>query len=161
MLRAVAVHPHLHHEPIDRVVLDHDARSRRRAVLRGEGGADILLDLPEPAAIPDGAALILEDGREVEVIAAPEELARITAKDMPTLLRIAWHLGNRHLPMELLGEQLRIRRDHVIEEMVRGLGGAVAHVEAPFDPESGAYARHAHGHSHDHGGHGHDRGHGG
>lgn len=168
MLRATAVHPHLHHEPADRVVLDHDQRHRRRLNLVGEKGLSFLLDLPHATVIPDGAALILEDGREIEVVAAPESLAVITAKDGPSLLRIAWHLGNRHLPTELLGTQLRIRRDHVIEEMVVGLGGAVAPIEAPFEPEAGAYAGgHVHGHDHghhghdhhEHGGHGHAHGH--
>jgi urease accessory protein len=159
MLRIVSVHPHLHKEPIDKVVLDHDARHRRRMALRGESGLEFLLDLPEATVIPDGAALILEDGREVEVKAAPEPLAKITAEDGPSLLRIAWHLGNRHLPTELLGDQLRIRRDHVIEAMVVALGGTVTHIDAPFDPEGGAYARdrgHAH---HHHGHHDHDHGH--
>lgn len=158
MLRIIAVHPHLHKEPIDKVVLDYDERHRRRMTLRGERGMEFLLDLPKVTIIADGAALILEDGREVEVEAAPEPLAKITAKDGPALLRIAWHLGNRHLPTELLGDQLRIRRDHVIEDMVTGLGATVAHIEAPFDPEGGAYAR-DHGHAHHHGHHGHDHGH--
>jgi urease accessory protein len=160
MIRAVAVHPHLHQSPVDKVILDHDERRRRRAALKGEGGFEFLLDLPEAVAIPDGAALILEDGREIEVEAAPEALLSITAKDGPSLMRIAWHLGNRHLPTELFATELRIQRDHVIEDMVRGLGGAVTAIEAPFDPESGAYAGHAHGahgHDHDHGHHG--RGH--
>lgn len=159
MIRATAVHPHLHQTPADRVVLDHEARHRRRMAMRGEGGLEFLLDLPEAALLRDGAALILEDGREIEVIAAAEPLAKISAKDAPTLLRIAWHLGNRHLPTELLGDQLRIRRDHVIEAMVIGLGGTVTLIEAPFDPESGAYAPghggHGHSHDHHHGDHGH------
>jgi urease accessory protein len=161
MIRATHVHPHLHHDPADRVVLDHEARRRRRMTLKGEGGLDILLDLPEATVIPDGAALILDDGREVEVVAAEEPVARITAKDGPSLMRIAWHLGNRHLPTELLATELRIQRDHVIEDMVRGLGGAVTHATLPFEPESGAYAGQAHGHGAHHGhgdhhGHGHD-----
>jgi len=154
MIRAVAVHPHLHGTPADRVVLDHGDRRRRRMALTGQGGLALLLDLPEAVAIPGGAALILEDGREVEVVAAAEPLAEITAAGAPELMRIAWHLGNRHLPTELSGERLRIRRDHVIEAMVAGLGGALTHIEAPFEPEGGAYAQgHAHGHDHGHGGH--------
>jgi urease accessory protein len=160
MIRAVAVHPHLHKEPADTVVLDHEDRRRRRAVLTGRGGLEFLLDLPEATAIPDGAALILEDGREVEVEAAPEALAGITAKDGPSLMRIAWHLGNRHLPTELFASELRIRRDHVIEDMVRGLGGAVTPIEAPFEPESGAYAGQGGGQHHGHDHHDHDHGHG-
>jgi urease accessory protein len=161
MIRAVAVHPHLHKDPVDKVVLDHEHRRRRRIALTGEGGFAFLLDLPEAVTIPDGAALILEDGREVEVEAAPEELAAITAKDGPSLMRIAWHLGNRHLPTELFATELRIQRDHVIEDMVRGLGGTVTAITAPFDPESGAYAGHGHAqHGHGHHDHGHhDHGH--
>ena len=159
MIRAVAVHPHLHQAPVDKVVLDHEDRRRRRVALKGEGGFEFLLDLADAVAIPDGAALILEDGREVEVEAAPEQLLSITAGDGPSLMRIAWHLGNRHLPTELLATELRIRRDHVIEEMVRGLGGTVTAIEAPFEPESGAYAGQAgHGHGHHHGHH-HDHDH--
>ena len=162
MLRVTHVHAHLHGAPADRVVLAHEDRRRRRLAMKGEGGVEFLLDLPEAMAIPDGAALILEDGRQIEVVAAPESLVKITAKDGPSLTRIAWHLGNRHVPTELLGTQLRIARDHVLEEMIIGLGGMVVALEAPFEPESGAYAtggpsgtnhahhHHAHDHAHDH-----------
>ncbi|MBX9618721.1 MAG: urease accessory protein UreE [Hyphomicrobiales bacterium] len=162
MLRVTHVHAHLHGAPADRVVLAHEDRRRRRLAMKAEGGVEFLLDLPEAMAIPDGAALILEDGRQIEVVAAPESLVKITAKDGPSLTRIAWHLGNRHVPTELLGTQLRIARDHVLEEMVAGLGGIVVALEAPFEPESGAYAaggqsathhahrHHGHDHTHDH-----------
>lgn len=155
MLRATSVHPHLHGDPADRVVLAHEDRRRRRLAMKGEGGLEFLLDLPEAVTIPDGAALILEDGRQIEVVAAPEEIVKITAKDGPSLIRIAWHLGNRHVPTELLGSQLRIARDHVLEEMVAGLGGNVSPMTAPFEPESGAYSAGGH----DHGHHAHDHGH--
>lgn len=162
MLRVTHVHAHLHGAPADRVVLAHEDRRRRRLAMKAEGGVEFLLDLPEAMAIPDGAALILEDGRQIEVVAAPESLVKITAKDGPSLTRIAWHLGNRHVPTELLGTQLRIARDHVLEEMVVGLGGIVVALEAPFEPESGAYAaggqsgthhahrHHGYDHTHDH-----------
>jgi urease accessory protein len=102
--------------------------------------------------------LKLDDGRIVEVVAAPEPLAEIRAADAAALTRIAWHFGNRHLPTELLRKSLRIRRDPVIEEMARGLGASVVAIEAPFNPEGGAYVRglgHDH-HGHDHHDHGHD-----
>ncbi len=89
------------------------------------------------------------------MVAAPEPLAEIGASDAAAAMaRVAWHLGNRHLPVQLVGTRLRIRRDHVIEAMVEGLGGRVVAIEAPFDPESGAYAGEA-GHGHTHGGHHH------
>lgn len=137
----------------DTVVLDHDNRHRRRLAMTGEGGLEFLLDLAEARTLRDGDGLVLEDGRIVAVRAAPEPLAAITATDTAHLVRIAWHLGNRHLPTQLTDNRLLIRRDHVIEEMLTGLGATVTHVEVPFDPEGGAYGGHGHGdegHGHDH-----------
>ena len=135
----------------DRVLLDFDRRHRRRLLLRTEGGRDVLLDLPRAARLRDGDGLMLDGGGVVRVRAQPEPLLDIHAHDPAELVRIAWHLGNRHLPVQLLGARIRIRADHVIEGMVRALGGHVAAIEAPFDPEGGAYAgAHAHGHGHDH-----------
>jgi urease accessory protein len=104
-----------------------------------------------------GDALVLDDGRLIEVVAAPEPLLEIRSPDPAHLVRVAWHLGNRHLPTQIVGKGLRIRRDHVIEDMVKGLGARVIAIEAPFDPEGGAYAAVAE--THDHAGHGHDHGH--
>jgi urease accessory protein len=137
---------------VDCVRLDYDARHRRRILLTTEHGAEVLLDLARPAHLGDGDGLVLEDGGIVRVEAAAEALAEIHVHDEGELARIAWHLGNRHLPVQFLGTRLRIRRDHVIEEMVAILGGHVEHVERPFDPESGAYAV---GHSHQALGHDH------
>ncbi|MEJ0098072.1 MAG: urease accessory protein UreE [Bauldia sp.] len=139
----------------DTVVLDYDGRHRRRMAMEGAGGLGFLLDLNDAVALRDGDGLALEDGRIVAVVAAPEPLAEITAANPARLLRLAWHLGNRHLPAELAGSVIRIRRDHVIEEMVEGLGGLVQHIEAAFDPEGGAYhgGGHHHHHDHDHGEH--------
>ena len=131
----------------DRVLIDYDHRHRRRIVLRTEGGQDVLLDLPEAVRLRDGDGLLLEAGGVVLVAARPEALAEIHAHDADDLVRIAWHLGNRHLPVQLLAGRLRIRADHVIETMVEGLGGHVERIEAPFDPEGGAYAG---GHQHHH-----------
>ncbi len=104
-----------------------------------------------------GDGLKLDDGRIVEVVAAPEPLVEIRAADPPALTRIAWHLGNRHLPTELGRRFLRVRRDAVVEEMVKGLGGQVTAIEAPFNPEGGAYVRGAEAHEHHgHEHHGHD-----
>jgi urease accessory protein len=143
----------------DRVVLDFDQRHRRRVTMRGEGGLAFLLDLEEAAHLRHGDALVLDDGRRIAVVAAAEPLAEIRCSDARHLVHVAWHLGNRHLPTMIDGERLLIRRDHVIEAMVRGLGASVAHVEAPFEPEGGAYAvswpghhhnddPHRHGHEH-------------
>ena len=141
-------------DPADSVVLEFDERYRRRFVMTGVGGLAFLLDLPEAAMLRGGDGLRLEDGRVVEVVAAPEPLAEIRAADALALMRLAWHLGNRHLPTELTPKALRIRRDPVIEDMARGLGARVVPVEAPFNPEGGAYVQadpsHAHAAEHSH-----------
>ena len=133
---------------VDRVVLDADERYRRRIVLTGEGGGKFLLDLPEATALRDGDGLLLDDGAIVAVAAKPEPLVEIAAASAPdgtaALTRLAWHLGNRHTEVQVLGDRLRMRRDHVLEEMLVGLGAVVAPIEAPFEPERGAY-RHEHG----------------
>jgi urease accessory protein len=133
--------------------LDHHHRHRRRLTLKTEEGETILLDLPAAVHLRGGDKLLLDDGAVLGVEALGEPLLQITASDIAALVRIAWHLGNRHLPTQLLGTTLLIREDHVLEDMVRRLGGAVTHVVAPFDPEGGAYAgpaAHHHGHAHGH-----------
>lgn len=140
-------------EPADRITLDREDRYRRRAVMTGAGGLTFLLDEPSAVHLHHGDGLELEDGRIVEVLAEPEDLVEIEADDAGHLVRIAWHLGNRHLPTQLMGATLRIRRDHVIEDMVERLGGRLTPVSAPFDPEGGAYGHgqtHGHHHAHDH-----------
>jgi urease accessory protein len=142
----------------DTVVLDFYDRHRRRMAMTGTRGLEFLLDLENAIALRGGDALVLEDGRLIEVVAAPEPLLEIRSPDPAHLVRVAWHLGNRHLPTQIVGKGLRIRRDHVIEDMVKGLGARVIAIEAPFDPEGGAYAAAAE--AHDHAGHGHhDHGH--
>ena len=151
MIRATAVVPGgttSTHTPVARVVLDFDSRHRRRIVMRADDGLEFLLDLEQTHRLRAGDALVLEDGQHIEVVAAPEPLTEIRCDDLRHLVRVAWHLGNRHLPTMLDGDRLVIRRDHVIEDMVRGLGAQVAHIDAPFDPEGGAYAG---GHHHHHG----------
>src|SRR6201995_1004559 len=161
MVRAVKVEPqHRWTEPpADTVVLDFDDRHRRRMAMTGTRGLEFLLDLETAVALRGGDALVLEDGRLIEVVAAPEPLIEIRGSDPHHLIRVAWHLGNRHLPTQIMPKGLRIRRDHVIEAMVKGLGARVVEIEGPFDPEGGAYAEAAHAHAHDdhdHHGHGHD-----
>jgi urease accessory protein len=168
MIRATEVKPqHRWAEaPADTVVLDFDDRHRRRMAMTGTRGLEFLLDLENAVALRGGDALVLEDGRLVEVVAAPEPLVEIRGADPHHLIRVGWHLGNRHLPTQIMAKGLRIRRDHVIEAMVRGLGARVVEIEAPFDPEGGAYAGTGHGHAHEdhahqtgHKGHDHDHAH--
>jgi urease accessory protein len=157
--------------PADTVVLDFDDRHRRRMAMTGTRGLEFLLDLENAVALRGGDALVLDDNRLIEVVAAAEPLLEIRGQDPQHLVRIAWHLGNRHLPTQIMPKGLRIRRDHVIEAMVKGLGARVIEIEAPFDPEGGAYAGGGHAHaaesdphdhaahdgsSHEHGEHHHD-----
>jgi urease accessory protein len=135
---------------VDQVVLDASDRHRRRLVLTAERGTTLLLDLAHATALRDGDGLVLEDGAVVGVIGKAEPLFEIVAANASDLARFAWHLGNRHAEVQLAGDRLRIRRDHVLGEMLESLGARVTAVEAPFDPEIGAYAAaHAHDHPHD------------
>jgi urease accessory protein len=136
-------------DPVDEVLIDFDRRHRRRIMLRTEQGAEVLIDFPQAVRLRDGDGLALEHGGVVRVRARPEALLEIHAHDEGELVRIAWHLGNRHLPVQLLDDRIRIRADHVIAEMVEGLGGHVEAIEAPFDPEAGAYAPGSGHHHHD------------
>jgi len=151
MIRAIQVKGQYRftERPADTVVLDFDDRHRRRMVMTGTRGLEFLLDLEHAVALRGGDALVLEDGGLVEVVAAPEPLLEIRGRDPQHLIRVAWHLGNRHLPTQVMAKSLRIRRDHVIEVMVKGLGARVIEIEAPFDPEGGAYADGGHQHEHD------------
>jgi urease accessory protein len=166
MLRATRVQGQYHWKEAaaDTVVLGFDDRHRRRMAMTGTRGLKFLLDLENAVALRGGDALVLEDGRLIEVVAAPEPLAEIRCNDPQHLVRVAWHLGNRHLPTQIMAKGLRIRRDHVIEAMVKGLGARVIEIDAPFDPEGGAYAGGGHAHApeplaHDHAAHDHDEHH--
>ena len=144
----------------DRVTLDYEGRHRRRIVLTGDRGVRFLLDFAHSRLLPGGAALELEDGRLVEVIAEREPLLEVRAASEAALLRLAWHIGNRHLAAQIFPDRILIRRDHVIAAMLEGLGARVREVMAPFDPEGGAYggAHQAHDHSDGHH-HSHEHGH--
>ena len=149
----------------DRITLGFDDRFRRRIRLLADGGLDFLLDLEEATVMRAGDGLKLEDGGFVLVRAAEEPLVEITAESPGALARLAWHLGNRHLPAEIDAERILIRDDHVIVDMLRRLGARVRPVMAPFNPEGGAYGqhnhdlKHPHAHHHDHDDH-HDHSHG-
>jgi urease accessory protein len=142
---------------IDCVTLDAQERHRRRVVLIGERGTKFLLDLPQATTLRDGDGLLLDDGAIVRVAGRPEPLVEVAAVNAHELARLAWHIGNRHIDVQIVGDRLRIRRDHVIEDMLRGLGARLSPIELPFDPEQGAYSSHQ---GHDHGGHEHSHGHG-
>jgi urease accessory protein len=157
MIRATQA-GHFHAPVADTVVLDQEERRRRRGVLKTVGGMEFLVDLPEAPGLRGGDCYVLEDGRLIEILAAPEELLEVRGKDPLHTTRLAYHLGNRHLECEITARSIRIRRDHVIADMLKGLGAKVVEIEAPFQPEGGAYhqAGHGdHGHSHEHNSHEH------
>jgi len=160
--RAIAVHPAgswPEDAAKDIVTVDFDDRFRRRKVYLTDGGASFLLDLPEATVMRDGDGLELEAGGFIRLRAAAEDLVSVTADSPAQLLRLAWHLGNRHLPTELDGDRILIRHDHVIIRMLEGLGATLAKVRAPFNPEGGAYGEHNRLPGHPHGHHDHDHHH--
>lgn len=146
-------------EPFGFATLAHDERHLRRRVVMLDSGDKVLVDLPEPVALHHGDRLLLEDGRQVEIRAAEEELYEIHGRSTAHLVELAWHIGNRHLAAQIEEGRLLILRDHVIKAMLHGLGAEVTDVVEPFVPARGAYSGgHAHGHDHDDH-HDHDRGH--
>ena len=159
MLRSTSVSRDRSVTPLDIIVLPHGERHLRRKVLTLQHGDRVLVDLPRPTALEDRDRLVLEDGRHVEVIAAEEDLLEVRAADPRALTVLAWHIGNRHLPAQIEPDRILIARDHVIADMLAGLGAAVAEVSEPFTPERGAYSGQGHAHSHSHG-HSHDHSHG-
>lgn len=124
----------------DLVRLDYDDRFRRRWLFTGAGGLAFLLDLPEARLLNDGDGLRLDGGGYIAVEALPESLIEVSTPDAAALSRIAWHLGNRHLPVQLGAGWLRLRADHVIENLLHRLGATVRAMTAPFTPEGGGYA---------------------
>ena len=141
-----------------RAELPHDERHLRRRAIELADGRKALVDLPEPATLGDGDRLVLEDGRQIEIIAAPEELYDIRARDAVHLAELAWHIGNRHLAAAIAADRILILRDHVIKAMLEGLGATVAEIVEPFSPVRGAYSGHGHLHDHHHGHDHHDHG---
>ena len=149
--RATGTRDHAHGPASGRVALDYEGRFLRRKVLQladdgGDIGGSILVDLPKTTSLDHGSVLLLEDGREIAVEAAPEALLEITGDD---LTRIAWHVGNRHTPCQIEANRLLIQPDHVIAEMLALLGATTREVTEPFTPEGGAYG-HGRTHSHAH-----------
>jgi len=132
----------------DSVVLDAGDRNRRRIVLTGEQGTQFMLEFAAPVSLRDGDGLVLDDGSIVLVRGAPEALLEVAGPNAFETVRLAWHLGNRHTDVQIVGDKIRLRYDHVLEDMLRGLGARVAALDAPFDPEP----------ANPHGHHGHDHG---
>lgn len=137
----------------ERLTLPFELRQKSRLVAKLDGGAAIALSLPRGHVLRHGALLQTEDGAVVEVCAAPEELSVVACTDATLLLRAAYHLGNRHVPLQLQPGRLSYQHDHVLDDMLRGLGLEPSFAEEPFEPEAGAYGRAA-AHAHHH--HGHD-----
>lgn len=148
MIRASTV-IHSLDTPFDTITLDYDARFKRRVVMTSDAGLEFLLDLPKVTDLREGDHLVLEDGRHIAVKAAQEPLLKVSADDAQHLMRLTWHIGNRHLPCQVMADHLLIRPDHVISDMVNHLGGSVEEVTHPFTPEGGAYG-HGRTHSHEH-----------
>ncbi len=145
-LTARAYHGHAHGDPVAQIALSYEDRFLRRKVLQTDDGASLLVDLPQTTSLDHGGVLVLEDGGEVAVIAAPEPLLEVTGDD---LIRLAWHIGNRHTPCQIETGRLLIKPDHVMAEMLALLGATTREITEPFTPEGGAYG-HGRTHSHAH-----------
>ena len=146
---------------IDSIILSGDQRRIQTAHLTGVNGTVIGVMLPEPVLLRMGDALELDDGSLVDVVVEPEALIEVRGNDLTHLARLAWHLGDRHVPVQVLSNRLRLRRDAALEAMLGQLGARLTAIDAPFDPEGGAYAAPAaHSHEHEHAHHGHDHAHG-
>jgi urease accessory protein len=154
---------------VDTLILPHAQRQAQKGFLFGVKGTCVELDFPEMVRLRTDDALLLDTGGLVEVVAEPEPLIEVRAADLPALARLAWHLGDRHVPVQIMERKLRLKRDESIEALLQSLGAKVAAIEAPFEPEGGAYEapvnghdhhHHGHDHHHDHGHHHHDHGHG-
>jgi urease accessory protein len=143
---------------VDTVILTPEQRRSPRGSVTAVKGTRLDFDLAEPVALRMGDLLLLDDGNLIEVVAEPEPLIEARAKDLTALARLAWHLGDRHVPVQLFPNRLRVRRDPAVGELLARLGAKTVAIEAPFDPEGGAYAAGAHGHhhAHDHDHHDHD-----
>ena len=155
MLRATSViqASHRHDRPVaDTVILGHEQRSAQKITVTGAKGTVVEIDLHMPVRLRTDDLLLLDDGALVEVVAAPEPLIEARAADLPGLSRLAWHLGDRHIPVQILPNRVRALRSEATETLLKSLGAKIAMIDAPFEPEGGAYAL---SQAHDHGHHGH------
>jgi urease accessory protein len=162
MIRATAVLPagSWSGAPADTVLLDFEARHRRRVAMSAKGGVCFLLDLPAAVGLRHGDGLLLEDGRIIAIEAAAEPLADAGASNAAALAQLAWFLGSQQVPVQFMAAHLRIRRDAVLEAALTERGAKIAPVSAPFDPEEGGYvqawrggAAHSQGFAYSHGFH--------
>src|SRR5689334_23065941 len=147
---------------VDTLILAHAQRQAQKGFLFGVKGTCVELDFAEPVRLRTDDALMLDNGGLVEIVAEPEALIEARAADLPALARLAWHLGDRHVPVQVLERRLRLKPDPAIETLLASLGAKVVAIDAPFEPEGGAYDAAAgdHGHDHRHHDHGHDHHHG-
>ena len=135
---------------VDSLILDRAQRRQSRAERVSVKGLVLVLELAAPTHLRMGDVLELEDGRLIEILAEPEPLLEVRAADAAALARIAFHLGDRHVPVQLFANRIRLQRDRALESLIISLGGRCVAIEAPFDPEGGAYVEPAHTHAHDH-----------
>src|SRR5437588_3288608 len=163
-LRVIAAASAVGRPIADSLILDFAARRSPHGTHRSVNGAACELKLAPGLALRMGDLLELDDGTLVEIVAEAEPLIEARAADLTALARLAWHLGDRHVPVQLYANRLRLRRDPAMEALLARLGAKVTAIEAPFDPEGGAYASapgdaHGHDHAHAHGHHDHDHDH--
>jgi urease accessory protein len=146
MIRVTAALPPNHGQgrPFGRLTLTHDQRRLRRKVFALAGGEEVLVDFPDAVTLEHFGGLLLEDGRVVEIVAAPEPLYEVSGRGAEHLMQLAWHIGNRHLSAQIEKKRILVPRDHVARAMLIGLGAEVREVVEPFSPERGAYREHAH-----------------
>jgi urease accessory protein len=130
-------------EAFDVITLAHDERRLRRKLLTLRGGTEVMVDFPQTLTLEHGGALLLEDGRLAGILAADELLYEVRADSPAHLVRLAWHIGNRHTSAQLEADRILIKRDHVLKIMLEGLGARIANISEPFFAEHGAY--HSHG----------------
>jgi urease accessory protein len=136
-----------------RLVLPFELRQRSRLLAVMDSGEEVGLLMPRGTVLRGGDRLQSSDGRLVEVVAAPEQLSIVRSSDSRQLARAAYHLGNRHIAVQITAESIRYLKDHVLDDMLRGQGLKVTSDVLPFEPEAGAYSSshaHEHGHSDDH-----------
>jgi urease accessory protein len=154
MPRATSVQPAAQRQGgnvVDTLILTHAQRQTKRGFVFGIKGVCVEFDFSEPVRLRTDDALVLEDGSLVEIVSEAEPLIEARAADLPALARLAWHLGDRHVPIQILEKRLRLQHDPAIEELLAALGAKVIAIEAPFEPEGGAYEAQADDHHHDHG----------
>jgi urease accessory protein len=141
---------------IDTLLLDYEARRAPSGICSGLKGTQIEIALSNSAPIATDDCFVLDDGRLIEIVARPEPLLEVRAADVASIARLAWHLGDRHIPAQLHERRIRVRRDEATQKLLNALAASVVAIEAPFEPEGGAYSDGGHHHHHDHSHHDHD-----